>query len=50
MKSKDVFWDKMIQYYKPMVHVGMQDVIFAEAMLDEPGLVGAAMLPMSFGK
>lgn len=50
MKSKDVFWDKMIEYYKPLVHVGMQDVIFAEAKLDEPGLVGAAMLPMSFGK
>lgn len=50
MKSKDVFFDKMVEYYKPLVHVGMQDVIFQEAQLSEPGLVGAAMLPMSYGK
>ena len=50
MKSKDVFFDKAIAYFKDLVHVGMQDVIFEQAQLDEPGLVGAAMLPMSYGK
>lgn len=49
MKGKDVFLDKTIAYFKEMVHVGMRDVIFAEAELEEPGLVGAAMLPMSYG-
>lgn len=50
MKSKDVFFDKTIEYFKSMVHVGMRDVKFVQAELEEPGLVGAAMLPASYGK
>lgn len=47
MKAKDVFFDKMEKYYRDMIHVGMQSVVFKEAELDEPGIVGAAMLPMT---
>lgn len=46
MKAKDVFFDKMEKYYRDMIHVGMQPVVFKEALLDEPGIVGAAMLAM----
>lgn len=46
MKAKDVFFDKMEKYYRDMIHVGMQPVVFKEAQLDEPGIVGAAMLAM----
>lgn len=47
MKGKDVFFDKMEKYYRDMIHVGMQPVVFKEAMLEEPGIIGAAMLPMT---
>ena len=47
MKAKDVFFEKMETYYRNMIHVGMQPVIFKEAELEEPGIVGAAMLPMT---
>lgn len=47
MKAKDVFFDKMEAYYRDMIHVGMQPVVFKEAELEEPGIVGAAMLPMT---
>lgn len=47
-KAKDVFFDKMEAYYRTMIHKGMQTVVFKEAILEEPGIVGAAMLPMSF--
>ena len=47
MKAKDVFFDKMEKYYRSMIHVGMQPVVFKEAELEEPGIVGAAMLPMT---
>ncbi|MDP2812889.1 MAG: ROK family protein [Erysipelotrichaceae bacterium] len=50
MKSKDLYFDKMIEYYKQHVHTGMRTVEFKPAMLAEPGLIGAAMLPVSFGK
>ena len=46
MKGKDVFFDKMEQYYRSMIHEGMQPVVFREAQLEEPGIIGAAMLPM----
>lgn len=46
MKAKDVFFDKMDKYYRDMIHVGMQPVVFKEAQLDEPGIIGAAMLAM----
>lgn len=47
MKSKDVFFDKVCDYFKDLVHVGMRCTQFACAELEEPGLIGAAMLPMS---
>ena len=47
MKGKDVFFDKMEKYYRSMIHAGMQSVVFKEAELEEPGIVGAAMLPMT---
>ena len=47
MKAKDVFFDKMEAYYRSMIHVGMQSVVFKEAELEEPGIIGAAMLPMT---
>lgn len=50
MKSKDLYFDKMIEYYKQHVHTGMRTVEFKPALLAEPGLIGAAMLPVSFGK
>ncbi|WP_416327064.1 ROK family protein [[Eubacterium] hominis] len=48
MKGKDVFFDKMEAYYRTMIHKGMQTVEFKEALLEEPGIVGAAMLPRSY--
>lgn len=48
MKGKDVFFSKMESYYRTMIHAGMQSVEFKAAQLEEPGIVGAAMLPMSF--
>lgn len=50
MKGKDLFFDKMESYYRNMIHKGMQTVVFKDAELDEPGIVGAAMLPMSYIK
>ena len=49
MKSKDVFFDKVQEVFKTLVHEGMKCTLFREAQLEEPGLVGAAMLPMSRG-
>ena len=42
--AEEGYWSKMIEYYKGMVHDGMKDVPFVEAMLEEPGIIGAAML------
>lgn len=50
MKGKDVFFDKMEAYFRTMIHKGMQTVVFKEAQLEEPGIVGAAMLPMAYIK
>jgi glucokinase len=49
-KSRDQYFPKMIEYFKSMVHVGMRSIEFAHAGLEEPGLIGAAMLPISHGK
>ena len=46
-KARDVFFDKMVAYYKTLVHKKMVDVQFCEAVLEEPGIIGAAMLPLS---
>lgn len=48
MKGKDLFFDKMETYYRGMIHQGMQTVVFKDAELEEPGIVGAAMLPMAY--
>jgi glucokinase len=50
MKSRDLYFDKMISYYMQHVHTGMRTVEFIPALLSEPGLIGAAMLPVSYGK
>lgn len=50
MQGKDVFFDAMETYYRGMIHKGMQGVVFKEAMLEEPGIVGAAMLAMMYKK
>ncbi len=48
-KSKDVYFDKVIENYKKHVHKNMQGTKFLFASLKEPGLIGAAMLPKSKG-
>lgn len=47
MAGKDVFLDKMIAHYNNLVHPPMREIKFVEAQLEEPGIVGAAMLPIS---
>ncbi|MCI5722790.1 MAG: ROK family protein [Erysipelotrichaceae bacterium] len=49
MKSADKFLPKVIENYKAMSHTTIQDTPFVIASLDEPGIIGAAMLPMSEG-
>ncbi len=49
MKSKDCFFDKMVEDFKSLVHPPMANIEFLEAKLSEPGIVGAAMLPLSQG-
>ena len=44
-----LYLDKVKAYYKQMVHPGMADVKIVLAQLEEPGIVGAAMLSTSFG-
>lgn len=48
-KAKDVFFEKLENYYRTMIHPGMQPVKLVEAELEEPGIIGAAMLPKSRG-
>ncbi len=48
-KSKDYYFDKMTNYYNSLVHVGMRNPVIKRAQLSEPGIVGAAMLPISHG-
>ncbi len=48
-KSKDVYFDRVIDYYKKHVHTNMQTTQFVFASLKEPGIIGAAMLPKSKG-
>lgn len=50
MQSKNSFLPKVIENFKEIVHEKMRDIEFKEAELDEPGIIGAAMLPISFGK
>lgn len=48
MQGKDVFFEKVEKNYRTLIHNGMQSVLFAQAELEEPGIVGAAMLPMAY--
>ena len=50
MKGKDVFFEKMERDFRSMIHKGMQTVKFKEAQLEEPGIIGAAMLPKAYLK
>lgn len=43
-KSSELYLDKVIEKYKEMVHPTMRDTKFKIASLDEPGVIGAAML------
>lgn len=49
MNAKDCFFDNMVECFKKKVHTPMRTVEFLEAQLSEPGIVGAAMLPISHG-
>lgn len=42
--ARDYYWPQMIAYYQTLVHPLMRDVTFKEALLEEPGIIGAAML------
>lgn len=44
MKSKDVFFPLVHQHFQNLVHEKMRDIKFETAKLNEPGIVGAAML------
>jgi hypothetical protein len=39
----------VVQNYNNLVHEGMREPKLVRAQLSEPGIVGAAMLPISFG-
>lgn len=49
MKSADKFLPGVIREYKAMSHTAVHDTPFVLAGLEEPGIVGAAMLPKSQG-
>lgn len=49
-KSSHLYWDKLHEYYRSMVHESLRDLEFVKPVLSEPGIVGAAMLPRSHGK
>lgn len=49
MQSKELWMPMMLEKFKAFVHPGMRDVIFKEAECSEPGIRGAAMLPISNG-
>lgn len=48
-QSHEFYFDEMIEKFKGLVHPGMKDVEFRLASLDEPGVIGAAMLCSSNG-
>lgn len=49
-KSHEAYFDKIVDNYNNLVHVGMRNPLFKRAELSEPGIIGAAMLPISHGK
>lgn len=48
-QSADSFLPNVVKYYKEITHVSLHDIPFALASLDEPGILGAAMVPYSLG-
>lgn len=48
-KSADKWLDGVVEQYKAMSHKAVQDTPFVLAGLEEPGIIGAAMLPVSNG-
>lgn len=50
LKSKDVWLEKFKEKFYSRLHAGMRETEIRLVKLEEPGLVGAAMLPRSFGK
>lgn len=50
MKSADKFLPGVVANFKEMSHTAVHDTPFVIAGLDEPGIIGAAMLPVSQGK
>lgn len=48
-KSHEAYFDKILENYNNLVHVGMRNPLFNRAELSEPGIIGAAMLPISHG-
>ena len=49
MKSADKFLPGVIEQYKAMSPTAVHDTPFVLAGLEEPGIIGAAMLPVSHG-
>jgi glucokinase len=49
VQSHELYFPIVKKYYDQMVHEGMRGVQFIPAELDEPGILGAAMLPISQG-
>ena len=48
MKSKEYFFDQLVEAFNSKIHVGMQGHIeLLETKLEDCGAIGAAMLPMS---
>lgn len=43
------YFDIVKKYYDTFVHEGMRDVKIELASLEQPGVIGAAMLPISYG-
>lgn len=48
-KSHEFYFEKLKAYYNNLVHVGMRNPNLVRAQLSEPGIIGAAMLPISHG-
>lgn len=45
--SSVLYFDALREYYRSMVHDGMKDIPIVKATLEEPGVVGAAMMGRS---
>ncbi len=49
-KSADIFLPGLIENFKKFSHDAVKDTPFSIAKLEEPGVIGAAMIPLSEGK